>query len=42
MKKYLKQLFCKHKFNCDSQIRVIRCEKCKKEYGISEFKSLYK
>jgi hypothetical protein len=29
---YLKQLFCEHKFQADTQITKIRCSICKKEH----------
>lgn len=29
---FIKQLFCKHKFIADTQIRVMTCEKCYKTY----------
>ena len=40
--KYLKMLFCNHaKWNCDTQIRTIKCVKCGKRAWIDNYKSLY-
>lgn len=38
---YFKQLFCKHKFNHDTQLKVIKCELCKEKHTISEYKSIF-
>jgi len=37
----LKQLFCKHEWYMDNQIRVIRCSKCHKMERIIDYKNLY-
>lgn len=41
IKLYFQQLFCKHIFNSDTQIRVIKCEKCGEKHWIKEYKNLY-
>lgn len=36
------QITCEHKeWNCDTQIRVIECKKCKKRAWIKDYKNLF-
>jgi len=41
MKKLIKQLFCRHKFQMDKQILVIRCKDCKKEHWVQKDVNLF-
>ena len=37
-----KQITCEHKeWDCDTQIRVIECKKCKKRAWIRDYRSLF-
>lgn len=39
---WIKQMRCKHKdWDCDTQIRVIECDKCGKRAWIRDYRSLY-
>lgn len=39
---WYKQITCEHKeWDCDTQIRVIECKKCKKRAWIRDYRSLF-
>jgi hypothetical protein len=39
---WFKQMTCEHKeWDCDTQIRVIECKKCKKRAWIRDYRSLF-
>ena len=39
---WFKQITCEHKeCDCDTQIRVIECKKCKKRAWIRDYRSLF-
>jgi hypothetical protein len=41
MIKKIRQFFCKHYFQMDKQILVIRCKKCKKEHWVEKNVNLF-
>ena len=39
---WYKQITCEHKeWDCDTQIRVIECKKCKRRAWIRDYRSLF-